>query len=123
MSVQADAAAAAGGALPTALKEERVLLLESWRGFERQFVSAEQVARVTQQLPKRIKKKRALAGTEGWEEYYDYIFPDEAKAAGTLKLLQNVQAWKKRKLATQGAADGGDGAAATGGSADGAANE
>ena len=48
----------------------------------------------------------------GWEEYYDYLFPDEVKAVGTLKLLQNVQAWKKRKMGGAGAL-GGAGDAAT----------
>ncbi len=72
---------------------------------------------VTEKMPKRVKKKRALKADDGsdagWEEYYDYIFPDEAKAAGTLKLLQNVQAWKKRKMAAAaGGADDGVGAAA-----------
>ena len=63
-------------------------------------------------MPKRVKKKRALPNSgnggadAGWEEYYDYLFPDEVKAVGTLKLLQNVQAWKKRKM-------GGDAAAAS----------
>jgi crooked neck len=31
----------------------------------------------------------------GWEEYYDYIFPDEAAAQPNLKLLALAKMWKK----------------------------
>ena len=52
-------------------------------------------------MPKRIKKKRMLKNPDdsdaGWEEFYDYIFPDEAKGQSNLKLLENVKKWKKQK--------------------------
>jgi crooked neck len=84
------------------MAEERVMLLDAWRGFEKQHGSAEQQKAVTDKMPKRVKKKRAIKAADGsdagFEEYYDYLFPDESKASGTLKLLANVQAWKKRKL-------------------------
>ena len=31
----------------------------------------------------------------GWEEYYDYIFPDDAKVQPNLKLLALAKQWKK----------------------------
>jgi len=67
------------------LKEERVLLLESWRDVE---VSAGQYGDLTQideRMPKKIKMKRLVPGDSGideWEEYYDYNFPDDEKQIG-----------------------------------------
>ena len=31
----------------------------------------------------------------GWEEYYDYHFPDDEKKVVGLKLLENAMKWKK----------------------------
>ena len=33
----------------------------------------------------------------GWEEYYDYIFPDEKGAAQGLRLLEMAHKWKRKK--------------------------
>jgi hypothetical protein len=33
-----------------------------------------------------------------YEEYYDYIFPEEEAKAPSLKILEMAQQWKKRKL-------------------------
>jgi crooked neck len=50
-------------------------------------------------MPKVVKKRRqAKDSTEDniiWEEYFDYIFPDDKVQSGPLKLLQMAQAWKK----------------------------
>jgi hypothetical protein len=35
--------------------------------------------------------------TEGWEEYYDYIFPDEQAAKPNLKLLASAKMWKQKR--------------------------
>ena len=32
----------------------------------------------------------------GWEEYYDYIFPDDESAQPNLKLLAMAKMWKKQ---------------------------
>jgi crooked neck len=37
----------------------------------------------------------------GQEEYYDFIFPEEAGAAPNLKLLEAAYRWKKQKLDQQ----------------------
>ena len=39
----------------------------------------------------------------GMEEYFDYIFPDEAAAAPNLKLLEAAQRWKRQKVMENGA--------------------
>ena len=38
----------------------------------------------------------------GMEEYFDYIFPDEAAAAPNLKLLEAAQRWKRQKVMENG---------------------
>ena len=52
-------------------------------------------------LPQRIKKKRPLESddgqSQGWEEYYDYIFPEEAAKTPSLKILEMAHKWKKQK--------------------------
>ena len=37
----------------------------------------------------------------GWEEYYDYIFPDETAAQPNLKLLAMAKKWKEQQANTQ----------------------
>ena len=37
----------------------------------------------------------------GWEEYYDYIFPDETAAQPNLKLLAMAKKWKEKQAETQ----------------------
>lgn len=38
----------------------------------------------------------------GWEEYYDYIFPDEQTKRSNLKFLEMARKWKQQQ-------EGGDG--------------
>eukprot|EP01138_Halocafeteria_seosinensis_P004022 gb/GECG01004113.1/.p1 GENE.gb/GECG01004113.1/~~gb/GECG01004113.1/.p1 ORF type:complete len:766 (+),score=139.72 gb/GECG01004113.1/:1-2298(+) len=103
------------------LKEQRVMLLESWRKFELSLGAgnSDRVKEVTDQMPKRVKRKRQVYSSDGvtpagWEEYYDYVFPEENKAAGSMKILQMAQMWKKGKMN----AASGDGASHNGGAAD-----
>lgn len=90
-------------------KEEAVMLLESWRAFESNATASplgadgvpSGVAAVERKMPKRVKRKRTLladdGSEEGFEEYYDYIFPDEAGVAPNLKLLEAAQRWKQQQ--------------------------
>ena len=68
---------------------------------------ADRVEVVRGKMPKRLKKRRPVrddAGEEvGWEEYYDYTFPEEEKKAPSLKILEMARMWKKQK--TEPAAD------------------
>jgi len=83
------------------LKEERLMLMEGWRDFEKNFGTPELVREVTAKLPKRIRKKRQVLADDGsnagWEEYYDYIFPDEDNQSSTLKILDMARKWKNMK--------------------------
>ena len=40
----------------------------------------------------------SLQSDAGWEEYYDYIFPDDEANMPNFKLLQMARNWKKQKV-------------------------
>lgn len=72
---------------------------------------------VTKKMPRRIKRKRPIAASDGtplggMEEYYDYVFPEEAGVAPNLKLLEAAMRWKRQKLLGDTGGDAGAGAAA-----------
>ena len=82
------------------LQEERVLLLDAWRILEQEQGDATSVAEVEAKMPRRIKRKRLQhdeQGNEiGWEEYFDYQFPDDegGAAASNFKILEMAAKWK-----------------------------
>uniref|UniRef100_A0A9J7Z3J8 Crooked neck pre-mRNA splicing factor 1 n=1 Tax=Cyprinus carpio carpio TaxID=630221 RepID=A0A9J7Z3J8_CYPCA len=82
-------------------KEERLMLLESWREFEDEFGSLANKERVRKLLPEKVKKRRKITAEDGsdagWEEYYDYIFPEDAANQPNLKLLAMAKMWKKQQ--------------------------
>jgi crooked neck len=81
-------------------KEERVMLLEAWRDFETQMGTEASLQRVVKLLPRRVKKRRLLKNEQGqevgWEEFYDFIFPDEEAQSSALKMLERARAWKRK---------------------------
>merc|ERR1712071_110342 len=56
---------------------------------------------VANMLPKRVLKRRRIQTSDGsdavWEEYFDYIFPEDEAAKPNLKLLAMAKMWKKNK--------------------------
>ncbi|SJX62897.1 probable protein CCN1-putative cell cycle control protein [Sporisorium reilianum f. sp. reilianum] len=88
-----------------ALKDERVLLLESWKTFERQHGTSATLSDVEAKFPRVVKKRRPLAdGADdgAMEEYYDLVFPDdEDKGKGAFKLLQMAHAWRAAQAAKE----------------------
>ena len=109
-------------------KEERLMLLETWREFESEHGDARSLESVDKLMPNKVKKRRKIQTDDGvsadvtrivtpvilccamhvhglscfcaqsdlgWEEYYDYIFPDDAKVQPNLKLLALAKQWKK----------------------------
>ena len=98
-------------------KEERLMLLEAWRDFELQYGDDSSRHAVNNLLPKRVKKRRRiqtqdgvglsnqspfavsyfcfLQSDAGWEEFFDYIFPEDEASKPNLKLLAMAKAWKK----------------------------
>ena len=91
-------------------KEFRLMLLEAWRDFEHEQQDEEAIKKVAGLMPKRIKKRRKIEVDEdapgygdnagGWEEYFDYIFPEDESAKPNLKLLAMAKMWKKQKEET-----------------------
>lgn len=53
-------------------------------------------------MPKRIKKQKKIRVINneieedaGWEEYYDYIFPDDENIKRKMKILEVAKKWKE----------------------------
>ncbi|KAI9819014.1 MAG: NineTeen Complex (NTC) component [Phylliscum demangeonii] len=79
------------------VKEARVVLLHAWKSFESTHGTAETVQKVEAQMPRKVKKRRRVAG-DGmeFEEYLDYVFPADDESTDKLaKLLQMAHNWKK----------------------------
>merc|ERR1712059_72149 len=61
-------------------------------------------AQVGELMPRRVKKRRKIetedGSDQGWEEYFDYIFPEDEAAKPNLKLLAMAKMWKKKKETT-----------------------
>ncbi|KAI5711483.1 hypothetical protein M8J75_000733 [Diaphorina citri] len=95
-------------------KEERVMLLEAWKEFEAQHGDDESRAKLNSKLPRRAKKRVKTYNDEGveegWEEVFDYIFPEDEAAKPNLKLLEKAKAWKKAMEEKQGNKIGEEGA-------------
>ncbi|PWN30316.1 Pre-mRNA-splicing factor CLF1 [Jaminaea rosea] len=93
------------------LKEERVVLLESWKTFEAQHGSTEEHQSVQARMPRVVKKRRAVPGGDGteMEEYYDLLFPDddddEGRAKQSFKLLAMAHAWRQQQQQQQAQAE------------------
>ncbi|RUS80280.1 hypothetical protein EGW08_011964 [Elysia chlorotica] len=82
-------------------KEERLLLLEAWQALEEAAGDEASAQEVEKQMPQKVKKRRKIQTEDGldagWEEYFDYIFPDEESAKPNLKLLALAKKWKEVK--------------------------
>lgn len=92
----------ANDALKSSLeKENRVILLEAWREFESEHGTRATYEKVIEKLPRRVKKRQKIISDsgieEGWEEVFDYIFPEDEMARPNLKLLAAAKNWKKKK--------------------------
>eukprot|EP00752_Nemacystus_decipiens_P007357 g6579.t1 len=92
------------------LKEERVKLLEAWRAAEKAEGKGKTqgLQEVESKMPRKFKKRRMMTGTNGegmgWEEYYDYQFPDDETKPANLKILEMAQKWKKKGAGEDGLA-------------------
>lgn len=83
------------------LKEERAMLLEEWLNIEKDFGELGDVGSVQAKMPKKLKRRRPLMtedGPAGFEEYFDYLFPEETQTTN-LKILEAAYKWKKQKVA------------------------
>jgi crooked neck len=85
------------------------MILENWLHFEEGPLGNPTILNeVKGKFPKKVKKRRKLkvinqeTGEEvnedaGWEEYYDYLFPDDqvGEQKKNLKILELAHKWKK----------------------------
>uniref|UniRef100_A0A803LWF5 Crooked neck protein n=1 Tax=Chenopodium quinoa TaxID=63459 RepID=A0A803LWF5_CHEQI len=81
------------------LKEERAMLLDEWLKMEKSFGDLGDVGSVQAKMPKKLKRRRSLMtedGAAGFEEYLDYMFPEESQTTN-LKMLEAAYNWKKQK--------------------------
>ena len=75
--------------------DQRVALLNAWKSFENTHGSAEDIESVEKQMPRKVKKRRKL-DDDSFEEYMDYLFPDDGESsAKNLKILQMAHKWKQ----------------------------
>merc|ERR1712130_1068447 len=74
---------------------------EAWADFESEEGDEKSQAQVGDLMPRRVKKRRKIetddGSDQGWEEYFDYIFPEDEAAKPNLKLLAMAKMWKKNK--------------------------
>jgi len=77
------------------------MILEQWLEFEKKINDEVNLRYVKSQMPRRVKKRRQLTtdtgADAGWEEYWDYIFPEEEAAKPNIKLLEMAKKWKQTK--------------------------
>lgn len=80
------------------------MLLEAWEEFESVYGDDASRKAVANLMPKRVKKRRRIQTQDGsdagWEEYFDYIFPEDEATKPNLKLLAMAKAWKMAKETT-----------------------
>ena len=90
-----------GNADLTINNEERSMLLESWQAFEIQYGDDKSRKAVVDMMPKRVLQRRRIQTDDrsdaGWEEYFNYVFPEDEASKPNLKLLAMAKAWKKGK--------------------------
>lgn len=81
-------------------KEARLMLLEAWQEFEAEHGDERTKQQVESLMPKKVKKRRKITNDDGsdggWEEYVDYIFPDDDSVKPHMRLLELAKKWKKQ---------------------------
>jgi crooked neck len=93
-------------------KEERVVVLDAWRELEATKGDETNLGIVEAKLPRRIKRKRMRHDEDGnelgWEEYFDYHFPDDEEdenAGNNFKILEMAAKWKAEQQQKKGSSD------------------
>ena len=93
------------------MKEERLLILENWIKHEEICEDEKMMKMLNERKPEKIKKRRPVDMDSmnvdytynqnpediGWEEYYDYIFPDDFETKKELKIISKALQWYRDK--------------------------
>jgi crooked neck len=75
-----------------------MFLLETWKEFEKKHGTASDLAKLEERMPRVVKKRRRMEDSGTWEEYLDYIFPEDEKEKGpAMKLLALAHKWKQQQ--------------------------
>lgn len=89
--------------MPSQVKRRREIFDQDGVGWRRSWCSAAAVRRLKHQPPtiSFLLLLLFLQTSEGWEEYWDYVYPDEKVAKPHFKLLQMAQNWKAQQQQQQ----------------------
>ena len=80
----------------------RVALLQAWQSFEAAHGNSAEIQKVEEMMPRRVKKRRRVEGEDGFEEYWDWVFPaDDEGARKMANLLERAREWKKAQATSQ----------------------
>jgi crooked neck len=79
-------------------KEERLLVLENWIILEEMLNENEMLEKVLAKKPEKVKKLKKDPNSEKTEEYYDYIFPDDAATNKHFKILASALKWHEEQI-------------------------
>ena len=79
--------------------EARLMIVDAWKEYEEANGDEKSLEEVEKLVPKQIRKRKKIQTEDGvdagWEEYTDYIFPDDEVAQPSLKLLAMAKKWKQ----------------------------
>ncbi|KAF9445713.1 protein prenylyltransferase [Macrolepiota fuliginosa MF-IS2] len=83
------------------LKNERVVLLETWKSFEETHGTPDDVAKVQSMMPIVSKRRHVDQETGQTVEDWDLVFADDEREANptSFKFLQMAHAWKRNQAA------------------------
>ena len=77
------------------MKEDRAELLNAWRSFEYTHGQQEDIDKIEKRMPRKVPKRRKIE-EDRFEEYLDYVFPEDSASAEKMsRLLQMAHAWKR----------------------------
>eukprot|EP00762_Andalucia_godoyi_P000609 ANDGO_05342.mRNA.1 Pre-mRNA-splicing factor clf1 len=87
------------------LVEERVSVFSHWLDFEHEYGSEETVAAMEARLPRQEESQETVVDDDGnavgVRDVVRWIFPDDQKPVGPLKILEMAQRWKQMQMQGQ----------------------
>ena len=68
-----------------------MILLEKWLQ-----IDSKHRKEIEALMPKRVRRRKDDED-EGWEEFYDYVFPDDQEHQKSNKILEMAHKWKQQQ--------------------------
>ena len=79
---------------------ERLVVLEKWIELAEKHIP-DKVDELKKKLPTKVVKRRRIEQLEGeedkWEEYYDFVFPEDKEEKKNLKIVEMAKKWADSK--------------------------